>query len=78
MFTFGIQTIKGCHTIARKILPLNEATTRLKAHIIGVKCVREDDYLPPRKRHHIGRVIIIGVGIVPKTAMLNEQAARIL
>lgn len=54
-----------------------EVATCLKAHVVGVERVGHDDMASAFYLENIGQVVVLSIGVVEKSAFLNQQPSSI-
>src|SRR5690606_25253853 len=70
-----IKTIECIDAVAREVVGENEPAAVEEAHVVGVERIGQDNMVVPFYRLDIGQIVIVGVGVVEKPPMPDEQVA---
>ena len=73
----GIETVEGGDAVAGEIFAMDKGAAGLETHVIRVESIGQHDDLAPTGFGHERAIVIVGVGIVQKPAMLAEQPAGV-
>ncbi len=77
IFAFEIELVEGIAQIAEELLALGKAIQRHDLHVIGIQRIRNDQLGFAIAPVVIGQIVSIGVGVIDKPALLDDQACGI-
>jgi hypothetical protein len=68
-----IQAIEAVDAVAGEVVAEDEPASVEIPHVVGVKRVRKNDVRAPRDDDHIRGVVVIRVGVVEESSVLDEE-----
>src|SRR5260221_1898966 len=75
LLPFRVEHVETVAQIGEELLAGIEALGGGEAHVVGVERIGHDEMVAPLLAHPIGQIVGIGIGIVEKTALLDDEAA---
>jgi hypothetical protein len=67
------ERIEGVDAVPGEVFGEHEIATGHVAHIVGIECVRHDHMTVAGHLDHMGQIVVIGIRIIKKPALLDEQ-----
>ena len=72
---FRPEPVDGIDAVFREIVAIGETAATLEAHVVGIEGVGQHHMRVPADFPHEGQIVVIGVAVVQKAALLDQQAA---